>query len=251
MDIAIYNKIKNHCIDNYPNEAGGFIIDGDFVAYENSSTNPTEFYEVSPTSYADVVDHIEGLVHSHVTTSYSDWRYGNAHYPSVEDLKTQISWGVPSHILPLLKYEDKFYPDELVTVGDRENLPDLWERPFCFGATDCYGFIRDWLTIEQNKTPPDIAREWNFWNYGKDTYTELLSQSCFTEIDEREIEKGDILLFRLSDTKIPQHGAVYVANNLLAHHPGANKPFDVRNKPKKDLYSRWEKYVVKIVRHTL
>ena len=248
MDKKTCDKIKAHCAGEFPKEGGGFIIGGDFVPFANSSSDPTRFYEIDPREYSGIVSDVQALVHSHTTSDYKKWKGGFCHYPSGDDLRTQIAWGKPSHIFPILKYGGKFYFSGVVTVGDAKNIPDLWKRPFRFGSTDCWGFVRDWLTVNQGKTPPDFVRSWDFWSEGKNAGIEFSNEECFREVGEKDLKAGDILLIKLPHLNIAQHSAVYIGDNLMAHHLGTNKPYDSMSKPSKAFYSRWKKYVVKIVR---
>ena len=251
------DAVKEEAKSKFPNESGGFIVaDGGkniYKIFSNNAKDKKNEYQIDPVEYEDLLTsgNIKALVHTHCLADYNLWNFGHGRHPSSSDIKTQIEWDIPSIILPVLKYEDSFYFDDFIFLGveDKDDIKPLYDRGFRFGVYDCWNFCRDWLYINQNKRPPNVPRDWNFWINGYDSYSELLGQKCFLDLDVEEIEEGDIMLFKLPNLDIANHGGIYLNGGVVAHHAGTRKPVNNKDRPKKDLFNRWKKYIVKLARY--
>src|SRR5690349_14684275 len=61
------NKIKEHAIQESPNECVGFIVNGDTFPCKNQANNPIQHFSISPLDYlrANYFGNIEMIYHSH------------------------------------------------------------------------------------------------------------------------------------------------------------------------------------------
>ena len=245
-------SIKSHGTKKFPEESGGFIVDTKFVPFSNDAKDKRNNYEVKVNRYSDLIDKnkIKALVHTHCVENYTDWDFGIGRFPSIHDIETQISWNLPSIILPIMKYQGKFYYDDMMVLGinNKRDLPSLTDRTYVFGLTDCWSYCRDWLWINKNCKVPDFKRQWRWLTGDNSAYLDMSNKDIFMEIDKDELTKGDIVLLRFRDKDFPTHAGIYLGNDTFAHHFGSEKPVDKFNKPKISLYHGYNKFVIKAVR---
>lgn len=92
-------------------------------------------------------------------------------------------------------------------------------RQYSYGVLDCVQLLRDWYKKEYGLTfpyllPPNNSQDWHNNPY---LYESLINLG-FTEVDKETIKHGDLLLMCLGRSQRPNHGAVYLGDNLILHH---------------------------------
>lgn len=83
----IYNKIKDHAIESYPNECVGYICEEGYVRLNNESKFPKTSYRLSIDDkilLSGLGIKLHALIHSHTTLNNT---------PSQKDLQSQRSTG--------------------------------------------------------------------------------------------------------------------------------------------------------------
>ena len=158
-----------------------------------------------PADYAAAEDMgaVVAVVHSHVNLSPS---------PSMADLVGIEALGVPWLIVN--------YPVGHYTVTEPSGyVAPMVGRPFVHGVLDCYSLIRDWYARERGVTLPDYARADRWWEKddGGDLYRDNFANAGFTEISERELQPGDVILMQIAANRT-NHGGIYIGHNQILQH---------------------------------
>lgn len=92
-------------------------------------------------------------------------------------------------------------------------------RQYCYGVLDCGQLLRDWYKKEYGLTFPDLVLPNNSRSWHESPYLyETLINFGFKEIDKQDIRRGDSLLMCLGRSQRPNHGAIYLGDNLILHH---------------------------------
>ncbi len=237
----LHQQIKQHAIDEYPNEACGFIVDGKYIKVGNISHDPTEEFVLSNSAVADYIGKASAFVHSH-----PDWYP----CPSESDMENQMVWGMPWGIVST----DGVSTSEVVWFGGDINKQPLKGRGFCHGVTDCYDIIRDWYFLNKGINLKQFPRSWEWWLDGKNLYEEGFAVAGFTVVPEDEIIRegpmvGDVFLASIGKTQTVNHGGVYTGNGLGLHHLTATKPYDMSRLSREEPINRWLPYIVMWVRY--
>lgn len=90
-------------------------------------------------------------------------------------------------------------------------------RHWSHGVLDCYSIIRDWYRLERGITLPDFERADEWWHKGQNLYVENFKAAGFTSVPMEELQPGDVLLMQVA-SRVSNHGAVYLGNNIMLHH---------------------------------
>lgn len=208
---AIYSDARARL----PEESCGFLVRAGranrYVAVPNTAQNPTDDFTISGEAWASAEDRgeIVAIVHSHPGQSA---RLSNADRVSMEAsglpwLVVEVREGEPvSHLV----HEPAGYQAPLVG------------RPFSHGVLDCYTLVRDYYQREMGIELPDFEREDNWWNEGKDLYSQQFESAGFRQIDPVDLHQGDLILMQVR-APVANHAGIYLADGKLAtepdHHP--------------------------------
>ena len=199
-----WNSIKADAVDKFPNESCGMIVDDKYVSCVNIAEDPAKHFKISDETYIyySNTGKIDAIVHSH-----NDFIHLSL--PDMEgQLKTSVPWGMVN-----VKNRNA---QSIVFWGDQLEPQDLIGRPFCHGVYDCYSLMRDYFR-EKSIIIDVFPREWEWWNKGQNLYVEKLKDSAFADIDKKELQDGDIILFQMQST-VPNHCGVYIGDGLMMHH---------------------------------
>ena len=232
----IVAHIRAHALAEYPNECVGIITPDGYKALDNLSTQPT----LTAKWPKDIVaTHLAAktllaMVHSHPDG-------GNC--PSGADMASQLRYRVP-WVIVATNGEATLTP---FAFGDEVERPDLWKRGFQHGVTDCYAFIRDWYAVNRETRLPEFARDWAWWRNGDNLYMDGFNAACFSETTSPP-ETGDVFLYAIGSETV-NHAAIYVGDNLIAHHAATRSPFDPSKRPVTEPMGRWQKHLKVHLRH--
>lgn len=94
-------------------------------------------------------------------------------------------------------------------------------RPFVHGSLDCYTLIRDWYRQEFAIDLPNYARPDNWWVKGQNLYVDNVESSGFVRVRPETVRYGDVMLFAVMNTPVPNHAAIYLGDGQILHHPPA------------------------------
>tara|TARA_Y100001954_G_scaffold179253_1_gene190674 strand:+ start:1345 stop:2049 length:705 start_codon:yes stop_codon:yes gene_type:complete len=199
--------IRNSKVDS-PRETCGLIVNRKgkeiYISCLNISKDEDNFI-INPDQYAacEKEGQIIGIFHSHPKGSSQ---------PSDADKISCEASKLPWYIYSPL--ENTW--SEIKPSGYK---PSLYGRPWIWGLTDCYSFVRDWYKEVKNINLKDYKRSLTPDEFLENPLFEGLACSAgFRELQYNESpEKGDVYLMKLLHPK-PSHVAVYVGHGNIAHH---------------------------------
>jgi len=201
-------EMLDHARQLTPAEACGLvaIVKGrqKYFPCTNLATGLGEFI-LDPKDYARVesLGEIVAVFHSHPKTAAD---------PSEADKVSCESSGLPWVICnPDLETWVQFSPSgyQAPLIG----------RQYCYGVLDCGQLLRDWYKKEYGLTFPDLVLPTDCRTWHNNPYLyETLINFGFKEVDKQNIKYGDSLLMCLGSSQRPNHGAIYLGDNLILHH---------------------------------
>lgn len=233
------HAMQQHALRDYPNEAIGMVVDGDYLELENvarDKLNSCEWDDRVPLRYGRSLN---ALVHSHPATP----DYQNPNIPSPEDQRAQLAWGCPFGIV--------------VCNGDTAAAPFWWgdgvpkrhwtePRGFHWIVADCYEFIRDIYWQQLQIRLRNFVREWGEWRESpgkpaRSGYLENFAAGGFVEVDRPR--PFDLALLKFTDMRVPSHAGVLLDGNLWAHHlADDDEPVNPHRLSTVEPLGRWTKY---------
>lgn len=213
LDPVAVQAAQAHAMAEFPKESCGFITADGYHPVKNIHKTPHKAFWITPRMIAKYKDAI-CLIHSHPN--------GPA-CPSEADMTHQMQMEKPWGIIVSTREgaEAPFF------FGDQVIIPDLINRPFRHGVTDCYSAIRDWYRVKREIVLPEFAREWNWWRDGKDMYLDGFAKAGFREIEVTDVQKHDVWLaiYGQNATRINHGGIVATDGGLAYHHLGGRNPY--------------------------
>lgn len=239
---VFFPEIRQHFLEEYPFEGVGAILGDKYVRLTNVSTDRRNRVEVLNSEITPMVvsGRLRAVVHSH--PDHGAW-------PSLDDMKSQISMGIPHGIVSVERGKTVSRP---VWFGDQIKYPPLKGREFVHGVTDCYSLIRHWYYETWGLLIIDKPRDYEWWNKpdltpNNNLYEHFLAEAGFVEVKLDDIQFGDGMLFRIasftnSKAKI-NHGSIYTGNNLMIHQ-------FLGLASKEEPVGRWLHRCCKVVRHS-
>jgi cell wall-associated NlpC family hydrolase len=226
-----------HVLKDFPSEACGLIVDGNYTPCPNSAPDPSSDFVINPVHYvkASALGTVEAVLHSHPYDKNFDHRWPKE-WPSTPDMqswmKGTVPWGIAATCGEGLT--------QLVWL-DEANPQPLMEREFIHGINDCYSLIRDWYRINKDITLPNFARGIEWWYAGQNLYEENFEKAGFYEINLEEATVGDCVMMKAA-APVTNHAAVIVGPNQILHHL-FNRLSGI------DSLSKWNRCIVRAVRY--
>ena len=234
LNKTIEKQILKHAEDDYPKEACGLIVKvgrtKKYVRCKNQSVeHAQDEFVISAEEYSEIEDmgEVLAVVHSHPDATST---------PSIRDRAVcsamQIPWVIVS------------WPDGDINTIVPEEAP-LEGRHFCHGTDwDCYGLIRDYydrvLNIKLSRYDHD--RFW--WETGENMYMDNFENEGFYKVTDGTLKEHDLIIMQIRSS-VPNHGSIYLGNNLILHHMFGKLS-------RKDVYGGyWEEKTVAVLRHKL
>jgi proteasome lid subunit RPN8/RPN11 len=203
--------IRAHAKECYPSESCGVVLIWKGKERYRPCRNlaaGTSHFRIHHEDYAAAEDEgdILTIVHSHPDA---------APIPSQADLISCEETGLPWLIIG--------WP-----VGDlHEFQPSGYKAPligrvFTFGVLDCWKLIIDWYQQELQIELPDFERQqgWEFTDLNP--YVDNFAKVGFRKVED--LKKHDVFLGvlgypRLNPEGKPNHGGVYLGDDVILHHP--------------------------------
>lgn len=222
--------IKAHFEKEYPREACGIIgvVKGKKTWFPcRNIAEGNEDFVMSSEDWFEVKKKADifAIVHNHIESSNE---------PSQSDINNCNALGIPYYIFS--------YPDlELNIVEPKENFYPLLGREYCFGTSDCFEAMRDWLASENIQIPAREVFEDDWWEKGIDYFTEENIKN-WKHIKVDSPQKNDVLIFAV-DSAVGNHCGVYLGNDVFFHH-AVN-----RLSCRESLYPFWGKHIIGIYRY--
>lgn len=205
---------QDHAMEQWPKESCGVVVGGKYIPVDNIAANPLENFQMPDDIL--VTYEIQAIIHSHNSMSEPgpDGRHRphHPHYPTAEDMASQIETDVPWAIVST----DGASASSLLWWGDHVLDEPLIGRQFVPGVTDCYALIRGYYWQTQNIYLPEFPRDSEWWGLGKNLFEDGFVMAGFKKIDASEVRDGDVVLMNLG-TPVTCHGAI-VLGSLILHH---------------------------------
>lgn len=237
---SIKAAIIAHANAEYPREACGVIVSGEYIPCTNISPDNAQF-EIDPWDLvgASKEGEIVAYVHSHPD--------GNTR-PSMPDRVQMNLHGLPWVITNGIDVE--------MHEPDGYQAP-LLGREYHHGIMDCYTLIQDYYQRELSITLSNYERADAWWEDkdSKPLYLNGFKKEGFVEVDT--IQKHDIVLCRLGRTEHVNHALLFIGdgklksertddvigNDLVLHHPYGRESL-------REIYGEnWQRRAAVIIRH--
>lgn len=208
LNKTLQKDILAHAEKEYPKEACGAIVKigkaKKYIACINvaDEKHQEDEFVISAEQYAEIEDmgEVLAIVHSHPDSTTA---------PSLRDRAVCSAMGIPWIICS--------WPDGDVRILLPEQMP-LLGRPFCHGTDwDCWGQIRDYYSQKLNIILNRYEHNSYWWEEGKDFYTDNYEKEGFVKVTDGTLKKHDLIIMQIR-AKVPNHGAIYVGNNMIQHH---------------------------------
>lgn len=233
FDGKIVPEIKKHLESKWPEEAGGIVVNDTYVPCENTSESRTDTFSIDTEVYMECEEkgEIQAIIHSH-----DDWPHASE-ADMVSQIATDVPWGIMS--IKNGRFDTAFF------WGDCLEPVDFIGRSFHHGVHDCYALVRDYYRVEKGIMLKTILREYGWWKTDppQDLLKDNISNYGFVVVDEKDMQPGDVLLFRIK-YKVVNHSAVYLGRGLILHQfcaPGVIS----RTEP----LNRWKKMLTHCLRY--
>jgi len=213
IDTNILTDFNQHTLAVYPEEAVALITsDGNLHIVDNKSDDPENSFVV------DLLDikrlNPVGMIHSHPYSMITPRKTRiDRRTPSKADMQTYQNFGLEFGFgIVACDGENVSTPlwlDEPInTIGER----------FIHGYSDCWECIRAWYMENRDIDLGYFPREFAWWETDQPSmYDTHLPDIGFVEIDARDIDIGDVVLFKIGSDQI-NHAGLYVNNNVMLHH---------------------------------
>ena len=217
----LIDSILEHANACLPQESCGVIVTtsgrNKYIPCKNKAFGNNDFI-IDPIDYAKAEDigEISYIVHSH---PYS------LPEPSQTDLYSIELSGIPWVIInPGSQKYTVNYP--------KGYKPPLIGREFKHGLVDCYTLIRDYYKEHLGLDMYNYPRSDQWWlKTNENLYIDNYEREGFVKITDGSIKEHDFLLMRIA-SQTENHGAVYVGNNMILHHP-------MNRLSSRDVYGGW------------
>lgn len=237
IDDSQLELFKAHVLAEYPKEACGVLVRGQFIPCTNTADDPFKDFRISATDLVRIamdVGTVEAILHSHPIDRKRPPKW-NGSWPSHQDMVQWLLGTVPWGIV--CTEGENISP--FVWLDEGEIAP-LEGRPFVHGVWDCYGAVRDWYRLEMKADIPNFPRVMSWWDRGLDHYTKNFEKAGFIEIPKADVRVGDACLMQVR-SEVPNHAAVITGPNQILHHL-------IHRLSGFDRLDRWDRTITKFVR---
>jgi cell wall-associated NlpC family hydrolase len=210
LSASCLEAFKQHVLAEYPKEAVGVVVAGEYKPLVNTAVNPCQTFEVDALEIKRLGEP-ECLLHSH---PYALNRRQTAppQWPTTADMTSWLAGSIPWGIVAT--EGEGISP--LVWL-DENDVPPLVGREFVHGVHDCYSIVRDWFKLERGITLKNFARGWRWWKTDADLYNKNFVKAGFVEIDMAQAKVGDVVLMQYGANWI-NHAGVITGPNQILHH---------------------------------
>jgi proteasome lid subunit RPN8/RPN11 len=234
----VKSAFEKHVLQTFPAEACGVVVKDQFLPCVNVAEDPKLSFRIDAVELGKIeAEHgeLQAVLHSHPYNKNRPPKWP-AEWPSSHDMESWMQASTPWAICST----DGEGISQLVWM-DESRIEPLKGRDFIHGINDCYSIIRDWFKRERGITLMNFPRDMEWWEQGRDLYSENFEHAGFIEIDPKQAGIGDAVLFKVASPVI-NHAAVITGPNLILHHlfhrASGEQPL-----------SKWQRHAVKFVRY--
>lgn len=210
-----YAAAKAHAVEQFPNEACGIVVGGEYIPCDNDHETPDLAFTIHPAEINPYIaaGTLQAVIHSHPVVVLSE-----KSCPSAADMQSQISLNVPFGVID--------------TDGDVVNDPYWWGDfkldetmvgvEFHHGVDDCYSIVRKWFWQNRGIKLVEMPRDGDWWKTDSNLYVDGFEAAGFIKISKSELANGDVVLGKIKSDKI-NHAGIYLNNkqdgmNVILHH---------------------------------
>jgi cell wall-associated NlpC family hydrolase len=233
---------KADVLNRWPQEACGFVVDGNYIPAPNSAAEPLQDFRISALDRMRIVGDrkIDAVLHSHPYRIDAAPKYP-AQWPSTKDMETYLTMQVPWGIVST---EGETTSDVVWLDDDLILNTPLEGRTFTHGVFDCYSAIRSWFWQERQIRLPDFARGMDWWDEtGKDLYDTNFENVGFKTVQPEDVTVGDCVMVRIRSSVV-NHAAVVTGPASVYHHA-----FGRLSGHDEGWLQKWNKHIVRCVRY--
>lgn len=226
--------VRDESIKAYPHEAI-FLLTEEKGLYKvtNVADDTTKEFRVSSGDMQHALtENLLAVIHSHPDFEPC---------PSEADMHSQLAVDVTYGICAT----DGVNATNINYWGGIEKAP-LIGRGFIHGIQDCYSLIKDYYESELNIELNEFPRSWEWWNKGQDLYSSNVIDEGFIRVDEPQM--GDMIFMQIR-SDVPNHGAIYVGNDLILHHITSSKAVDETRISTQEPIYRYHNFITHYYRH--
>ena len=237
----VLKAFEAHTLKEYPNEACGLQVSGEYVPCKNIHETPLTSFRIDPKDIiaAEATGTIEAVLHSHPYNPLDKGVFANYADPKWPSVADQIQFNAGKEPWVIVS-TDGTGISEPVIMDDNDPAP-LLEREFIWAVQDCYSLMRDYYKERCNITLPNYPREWNWWGKGEDQFMERFAEEGFKRITYEQADINDICIFK-NDSNVANHcGIISGHNELMQQGVGS-----LSRVSRLDLYKR---YVIVYLRY--
>lgn len=205
--------------------------DGSCLFFENVAPEPERAFDTARRAWTPHLHSALAILHSHPDGDPC---------PSPADQVQQIATGRPWYIRP--RGGEGFW------FGDPYR-PPLWERPYRFGATDCFGLVRDALHELWGVACGNHPRTWGFDTRGEPLFEARFAHEGWSVVSDEiaQAAPGDVVLFSIK-ASVANHCAVILEDGQMLHHPSPGIPYAPVHRPRVQSAGRWGRLPLRVIR---
>ncbi len=240
---AVKNYIKNHAVEENPNECCGLIYfdeKDELVKAQkvrNLASDKKISFSIDPVGYYKVstLGSVKAIYHSHSN--------GNTDF-SIKDKEDSIK-----HKINFVLYD--LYSNTFKFFDYKKNKEEILEADFQWGKSDCISLVQRYIQKEKGYhliLPEELDSRDSKWvnkNLNIVSKTFDLNKHAWTQVDFSSAEdlcNCDILCFSLKSNI--DHFGIYTSNGMFLHHP-------IGKKPKSDKIEKYYNNLTKVYRFKL
>tara|TARA_Y100000593_G_scaffold95106_1_gene199794 strand:+ start:10815 stop:11552 length:738 start_codon:yes stop_codon:yes gene_type:complete len=212
----IKKQIKNHAIEELPNECCGLLLEKEpthelkILKCENNSINKKSRFSIS------AKDYLEASKEGTILAFYHSHNSENDHFSEYDKAQSE------GHKLKCIMYclnKNSFH--EYVPNNFK---PSYMGKDFELGKNDCFTLIRDFYKNEYDIEIKNYHRDHKWPIENPDYYEANYEAEGFVKIfdgpinDTSKLKRGDLILMKPFGKKNPSHGAIYMDKDLILHH---------------------------------
>jgi proteasome lid subunit RPN8/RPN11 len=236
---AVAAAAQAHALRVYPEESCGLVVDGTYAEVENQfagTAKAKEAWGFDERLIVGLGGRLGAVIHSHP----DHWPV-----PSAADMRQQQAMALPWGIVGVGKDPDRPSSEEIAASpvtwfgASAPKQPVMSAagigRGFIHGVQDCFSAILDWHRT-RGIDHPEWPRDWEWWlPKGDDLPAEDLYRAHFEEMGCVAIDgpRPGAVFFACIGRDAegepiyrPNHGGVYLGNELILHHRTTQKPID-------------------------
>lgn len=203
---------KQHVLEEYPKEAVGIVVEGDFLPLANIASSPFDSFLVEKGIFLTYENRIQEILHSHTYTASVD---EDPRTPSKPDMILAKSTKVTQGIV----HTDGVEVSDILYFN-KKTPHKLLGRVYISGVYDCFTIVRDYFIFTHNYYIDILPRSSNWLHEDPMYMVENLDKQGFIQVDHHASippEIGDVLVFAFG-TKQLSHLGVYVGRGMFIHH---------------------------------